>query len=498
MMSEGILSQTFALSLGRVLASLSTLITTSVLTHYLNIDHYAHYRMAMMMFNFIVPAMILGVPHALFVALAGEELDRQRQAIFQGFMLLSIMGLILAVLFLMFFDYVVGGSHDPDLLTLALPLAFLALSTMPKYAIPPPLITFGKVKILAIYQVVSQLMSSGLICFGAWLWMSAQATLWMSVLGASLSLIFAYPLLVRSMPGGLLTSLKLNHEFSVTLHGLKVLLSLGIPVGLARFFGTLSQQLDKYMVSQSFSTQEFAIYVTGAMEVPMITIITGALSSVLLPRLTILFKQGNHQEMGILWREVMEKTSLILLPMMWGVLCLGDELILCLFSETYREASIPFKIYALLLPLKCAVYGSVLIASERGRWVTLSALVGLIANVILNFILIRVLGINGPAWATVITAYLSTMVLFIPLCRLFKVKIRQLVPWWNLLKTGFISALPLILIIPLQIQLSAWSQWGRLLSLGTLYGVLTLALYLKCGMMKHLRELMSQRASMRR
>ena len=498
-MSGGILTQTFALSLGKLLASLSTLATTSLLTHLLSVDEYADYRVAMLLFNLVAPALILGVPQALFVRLAGEAPVRQRRAFYEGFSLLGLMGGLLALLSLTLFEFLTGCGGDPKLLALSLPLALLALSTMPKHALPPPLITLGRVKLLAVYQVLSQLLSSCLICLGAWLWASAEVSLWMSAIGAGVALLSGLKIVHGALPQTEGVSEERAERASsprVTWSGVWSLLCLGVPVGLARMFGTLSQQLDKYIVSQRFDAETFAVYVTGAMEVPVIAIVTGALSSVLLPRLSAHYKRGERHEMGRLWRGMMERSSLVLLPVMWGVLSLGDELIMCLFSTAYWGASVPFKIYALLLPLKCAVYGSVLIASGLSRWVTLSALLSLTLNVLLSFILIEWVGVNGPAWATVITAYLSTASLFIPLCKLFQVPVKGLASWGALLKVALISASPLAVTIPLELSVTAeWAPLWRMITLGGLYVGLTVMCYLQLGLIQHPRELIPRRST---
>lgn len=498
-MSGGVLSQTFALSLGKLLASLSALATTSLLTHMLSVDEYAHYRVAMLLLNLIAPALILGVPQALFVALAGESPVRQRRAFYEGLSLLGLMSGLLALLFLTLFDLMTGGGGDPELLALSLPLALLALSATPKHALPPPLITLGRVKLLATYQVLSQLLSSCLICLGAWLWSSAEATLWLSAVGAGVTLLAGLRLVHGALPkarGRPDDLAERGDAPQVAWAGVWSLLCLGIPVGLARMFGMLSQQLDKYIVSQRFDAETFAVYVTGAMEVPVIAIVTGALSSVLLPRLSAHFKRGERHEMGRLWREMMERSSLVLLPVMWGVLSLGDELLMCLFSSAYWGASVPFKIYALLLPLKCAVYGSVLIASGLSRWVTLSSLMSLTLNVLLSLLLIDWIGVNGPAWATVLTAYLSTAILFIPLCRLFQVSVKGLARWGALVKVALVSASPLAVTIPLEVSVTAgWSPLWRLLTLGALYVGLTLMSYLRLGLIQHPRELIPRRST---
>jgi O-antigen/teichoic acid export membrane protein len=495
-----LLSQTFALSLGKLLASLSTLLLTAALTHLLNKEEYAAYRQALMLFNLIAPALTLGVPHALFVHLGGEGSVRQREVIEDGLFTLTLSGLISFVLALSTLGVLATHLNSPLIATLSLPLAFYALSTLARQALPPPLITLGRVKLLAVFQVLSQLGTAGLISLAAWWWSGAQATLWASAITSCVSLGVGFILVWRALRAPQIPSFLQASQrslwawLSARMAGLKLLLVIGVPLGLARLLGTLSKELDKYMIAERFEPEVFAVYVTGAMELPVITVVTGALSSVLLPRLTAHIKRGERGEVMRLWREIINRTSLILLPVMWGVLWLADDLVRFVFSAGYEQAAEPLKIYALMLPLRCAVYSGVLIAAGAARWVTLSALVALTLNVALNLALLELIGLNGPAWATLITNYLSTFVLWWPLCKLFEVGVSGLADWGRFGRIALTSALPLIVLTPLGWVLEAQAPLTRLCVLGGAYLAFIVALYLRSGLIKHPRELIGRSA----
>ena len=496
-----LLSQTFALSLGKLLASLSTLLLTAALTHLLNKEEYAAYRQALMLFNLIAPALTLGVPHALFVHLGGEGSARQREVIEDGLFTLSLSGLISFVLALSALGALATHLNSPLIATLSLPLALYALSTLARQALPPPLITLGRVKVLAVFQVLSQLGAAALISLAAWWWSGAQEALWASAITSCVSLGVGLTLVWRSLSAqrdiAQAPPLHAPHQslwawLSARVAGLKLLLVIGVPLGLARLLGTLSKELDKYMIAERFEPEVFAVYVTGAMELPVITVVTGALSSVLLPRLTAHMKRGERGEVMRLWREIINRTSLILLPVMWGALWLGDDLVRFVFSAGYERAAEPLKIYALMLPLRCAVYSGVLIAAGAARWVTLSSLVSLALNVALNLALLELIGLNGPAWATLITSYLSTLVLWWPLCKLFDVGVSGLADWGRFGRVALISALPLAALAPLDWALEGQAPLTRLLALGGGYLVTLSALYLRSGLIKHTRELLGR------
>ena len=133
------------------------------------------------------------------------------------------------------------------------------------------------------------------------------------------------------------------------------------------------------------TTEEFAIYVAGAVELPLIGVITGAMNAVVLPELAKYYKAGQLNQIRRLWQAAMNKSILILAPAMFIVLLFATELMVLLFSARYADAATPFRIYALSLPVRAAVYGSVLMATNKTMWVTGSAVFGLLLNAGLNF-----------------------------------------------------------------------------------------------------------------
>lgn len=269
--------------------------------------------------------------------------------------------------------------------------------------------------------------------------------------------------------------------------GALALLTAGVPLGLAALLGTLSQQLDKYTVSALCPPEEFAVYVTGALELPIIGVVTGSMAAALLPKMTARYKEGDRAGVLALWQGAMRAATLALAPAMWVTLWLGDELIAWLFTSDYRAAAAPLRVYALLLPLRAAVYGSVLMAAGRARWVTLTALAALLCNGLLNALLVPLLGAIGAAWATVLTTYSSVALTLLPMSRALGAPAGALIPWGGVLRPYALSALPLAALLPLTPALTRASDallggmlgapLGRLLLLGGLYALGALAAY---------------------
>ena len=94
-------------------------------------------------------------------------------------------------------------------------------------------------------------------------------------------------------------------------------------------------------------------------------LIAAAVSNVLVPRLTILWRDGDRVGMVAVWREAMRKTSLVLLPMFAFMTVMSADLVRLLYGAGYSESVAVFRVYLFLLPLRIATWG--LIPQAIGR-----------------------------------------------------------------------------------------------------------------------------------
>jgi O-antigen/teichoic acid export membrane protein len=168
------------------------------------------------------------------------------------------------------------------------------------------------------------------------------------------------------------------------------------------------------------------VYANGAVEIPLIGIITGAVSVVVLADMRKSVVEGNYQEAVRLFRLTAEKTSYILFPAMVFLFISGDSFIQTLFSDKYADSVIPFRWYLLLLPVRTVVFGSLLMAMNKTNVILVRAAGTLIINGILSIFLVKLFGSWGAVVATVTTIYAWTVAYNLyTLGKLFSV------PWYD-------------------------------------------------------------------
>jgi O-antigen/teichoic acid export membrane protein len=179
-----------------------------------------------------------------------------------------------------------------------------------------------------------------------------------------------------------------------------------VPLGFSGMLGLITLQLDKIIVSSMCTPEEFAIYANGAIEIPLIGIITGSIATVILADMTIMCQQKNHDKALMLFHRASLRSASVLLPAMCFLMITADQFIITVYSVKYIQSVPPFRLYLLILPVRIVVYGSAIMALGMTRFILIRSIFDLIINAILSVILVRVLGYIGAVIATILTLYL--------------------------------------------------------------------------------------------
>ena len=111
----------------------------------------------------------------------------------------------------------------------------------------------------------------------------------------------------------------------------------------------------------------YAIYANGAVEIPLIHILTGSAMAVLMPEFVRVLQQGESLRVIHLWHKSIKHLGLIFLPSMVFLYAFSDQVISILFSAKYL-ASVPvFRVYLFTLPVRVTIFSSLLLALGRPK-----------------------------------------------------------------------------------------------------------------------------------
>lgn len=142
-----------------------------------------------------------------------------------------------------------------------------------------------------------------------------------------------------------------------------------VPFGLAGILWTLQNDIHNYFVGYRFGEAEYAIYTIGCFELPLLSMLTESVVSVLIPRMTELQAANDKREMIRLTARAMQKLSFFYFPVFVFLFITAQTFILTLFTRHYL-ASVPiFLINLTLLPFQIIITDPIVRAyKELGRF----------------------------------------------------------------------------------------------------------------------------------
>ena len=389
-----------ALSAGSAFNRIVLIVSGMVAARLLTKHDYATMKQTLLVYGFLSPILMLGLSNALYYFLPKEK-ERKKGLIFDNIVLLLVMGFLFS-LFLFFGGYRIVSHYfeNPDLERTLRWMVPYPLYVMPAAVLGAVLLVQNKTYVLTVYNVFSNLFMVCLTIAAIVVTRNYTGPLMVQIYFPLLLLPVVLWLSFRYVPG----------DFTPPrTDSMLRMLKYSVPLGLASMMGTIMLQTDKIIVSAMSTPEEFANYVNGAVEIPLVGVITGSIASVILVDMMKYIDEGNKERALVLFRKAAVKSATVLFPVMIFLLISGKAFILTLYSEKYLESVLPFYIYLFVLPVRIVVYGSALMALGESKTIMIRSFFDLVINVFLSIILVKWLGYIGAAVATVLTLYLWTV-----------------------------------------------------------------------------------------
>jgi O-antigen/teichoic acid export membrane protein len=418
----------------------ASLIFGIVASRCLSKSDYATIRQTFLAYDFIAPVLMLGLPTALYYFLPKENINK-KGVLIDNITLLIIAGLIFSI-GLLFGGYrlIASQFENPTLLQTLPWLIPYPFIIMPTAGLAAVLVLKNKTKSLAIYNIVSSLT---LTFAGIWAILATQSYLAPIIVRVFVPILF-FPIALYLMIAGTPGSIRWPCKSTML-----SMIDYSVPIGAATILGQLTLQLHSVIVSSICTPEEFAVYINGAIELPIVGIITGSIATVIFAEMSSQCAKGEKPAALELFRKASIKSACILFPTTCFFFVTATPFITLLYTEKYEASVTPFRIYLLILPIRIVVYGSALMALGLTRAILLRSLFDLLINALLCWVLVRTLGYIGAPIALALTLYLwTTPYNILKISKGFGVQWKKALPIKDLLAifTLSVAALPLAIL----------------------------------------------------
>lgn len=437
---QSYVSKVFSLSTGKLIKSLLSIVTVMIFSRLLTKVELSTYRQTMLAYNFATPLLTLGIPSTIFYFLPGAK-KRERGIVIDNMTILFLAGAVFTI-FLYFggTDLLAKRFNNPDLSRTLRWIIFYPLYTFPALALPSVLIIYGKVKLAAVFEIITNLVMAIFLLMAVVLTSSFELPLQIKIFFP----LFTFPLILYLVFSTVKKGFDLPRVKEMT-----TVVKYGVPFGFSSIIAVLSLQLDKIIVSSMCGPEEFAVYSNGAMEVPLVAVVTGSISTIIISDMRKYCSEKNEKSALKLFRSSAIKSAMILLPVMCFLMFFSDAFVEIMFSEKYLRSAYAFRIYLLVLPIRIAHYGSAFLALGLNREMLWKTAGNFIINIGLSIVLVNIIGSLGAALATIISLYFWSVPLNLFLLgKGFFSKPLKILPFRDIGKILTVSFYPLIVLIP--------------------------------------------------
>lgn len=470
MQAMSLTARTGILALGNLAYRLGQTFALIGLVRLVSPDQVGTYREVWVLYNSLYVFFLLGLPGSTYYHLAAAEPGCHRSFLRQTAALLVGLGGLFALILVAAAPPLATRLHNPELRSTLVALAPLAFFSTAQAFGYPALVVYRRAGLAAGIMAgfsVGQL----------------AITVVVPILGGSLTVLF---LLLGALSAvrflltmWLVWSLAPQGEQIWHARGLRHQLGYSVPLCLADASRTLQGQIDKVVASVLYLPAQFANYSLGAVPLPFITVIRTAIFSVLISEVSALRTARETRRIVRIWQSAVRKTALISHPLMWGGISCAVPLISVLYTGTYEEAAIPFRIYLVMLAFMAYPALPVLLALGQSFFQLEINLLGIALTCFLGALAARPLGLAGPALGALLAAAVVIALQLRRIARTLNVRTAELLTLRAQIPSAWTAALAAIPCFALTYLV--WKPWATLAAQVPIYCISYLFLLSRSG-----------------
>ncbi|PQJ28063.1 lipopolysaccharide biosynthesis protein [Rubritalea profundi] len=161
------------------------------------------------------------------------------------------------------------------------------------------------------------------------------------------------------------------------------------PLCVSNFVANCGRQMSLIIVAPMLSAELFGVYANGAMELPLVGMLTGSAVAVITPEIVRQYSAGNKVECVRLWTKTAYKTALVIFPVFIYFMVNAEIFMVSLYSDKYAGSALPFRIFLLLLPMRVIYFGVVYIAASKPKLLLLRSVVTTIISVVVSLLVAK-------------------------------------------------------------------------------------------------------------
>lgn len=412
------------LTLSKMIVLVISMITGMLLSRFRSVEEYGTYSQIIMAITIATTIVMMGLPNSLNYFLAKADSDSERKHFLSVYYSSStVLSLFVGLILVCLTPILVSYFKNPFISNFAYFLAIFPWTKIICASVENILVVYKKTKLITVYRILNSVALLGIILL-------VQLMRWSFGVYMLLYLLveIIFSLWVYIIAYGCAGNISISFDFEL----IKKIFTFSIPLGLASMVGTLNVELDKFVIGGMMDTESLAIYTNASKEMP-VTIVATSITAVLMPQMVKLIKNGQKTDAVRLWGDATEISFIIICFISFVLVVFAPEVITVLYSDKYIAGTSVFRVYSLILLLRCTYFGMILNTTGHTKFIFYSSLGSLALNFVLNYAFYFLFGFIGPAIASLTAQLLINLFQVFWSAKLIKIPFKDIFPWKSLL-----------------------------------------------------------------
>jgi len=452
-------------TLSKTTKHISVFVLGIVMARMMPVETYGTFLQVQLVVNTLLYAAIFGIPHSVYYFLPRVRLKRRFILSTANLMFILAVTVSAATYFSM--PWISAKLNNPDLLAFGAIIGLMLFFQIPIKLFEPAMISLGKVPLFVAVNATFNTSFLFVVLTPLLLGLSLYEIL-LTIVGFYVVQFFA---IATALTYSAYTVIDDDDGEDYKLVNQ---LKFSMPIGFSGVIGEVARQVDKVIISMFFGPYQYAIYTRGALQIPLLKVISHSLHNVLMPSFTKAISDDNTPELLRTWHSAIRLVAMYVYPTFVFFVATADMFIPVLYSDKYAEASIIFQIYMFTLLRRITSPDAIIRAIGKTGILFKMSVMSIFLNVGLTYYLITTVGVIGAPIATVITTYTVFTIYLNVVSRMLSVPVRELFPWASLLK--LLTMAGAAMLVASTMRLLDIPRLGMLICIGLLFGTIYWAL----------------------
>lgn len=438
MKKRGMGTDALLLTISKIVTLMITMVSSMLLSRFRTLGEYGTYSQVILVITIAISIFTFGMPNSINYFLArAENQNESRRFLSTYYVFNTIVCIIMGVALVAGTPLAVIYFKNEMIYSFAYVFALLPWALVISASVTNVLIVYNKTPYMIIYTVTHSVLTLSVILVVKIFHLNFYEYMLGYVAVQCFFAAIVYIIVWRLAHG---LSVKISRSV------LKSIIKYSIPIGIASIMGTLLIEMDKLMIGGFFDTENLAIYTNASKEMP-VSIIASSISAVLIPNIVRLLKADRKDDAINLWKQSVNLSFGIISFISFALVAFAPQVITVLYSEKYVPGTGVFRIYSLVLLFRATYFGMMLSSMNKTRYIMLSSAFAFLPNIVLNYALYKLIGFEGPAYATLICIAATQAYQLYYSAKALGTKFSNIYPWLDTLKSTMINAVPCVAII---------------------------------------------------